>query len=110
MVETDNAQCDGDRSTEVMDRAAVMYQQNSMKTELRSPADCCGRSTRYFTDHYYPHSPTNFRSLATRNLYYDYYDPPAMVTHKKDPDAKTYYGQDANDNATRYSTQGKLTL
>ncbi|CAH1725244.1 unnamed protein product [Aphis gossypii] len=90
------------------DRAAVVYQQNSMKSELRSPADCCGRSTRYFTDHYYPHSPTNFRSLATRNLYYDYYDPPAAVmTHKKDPDAKSYYGQDANDNTTRYSTQGK---
>lgn len=47
------------------------------------------------------------RSLATRNLYYDYYDPPSVVPHKKDPDAKAYYIQDANDNATRYSTQGK---
>lgn len=46
-----------------------------------------------------------FRSLATRNLYYDYYDPP-MMTHKKDSESK-YYGQDANGNATRYSTQGK---
>lgn len=44
------------------------------------------------------------RSLTTRNLYYDYYDPP-MVTHKKDSESK-YYGQDANGNATRYPTQG----
>ncbi|VVC25382.1 Hypothetical protein CINCED_3A000012 [Cinara cedri] len=78
----------------------MVYQHNSMKSDLRS-SDCCGRSTRYFTDHYYPHSPTNFRSLATRNLYCDYYDP-----HKKDPESK-YYGQDANGNATKYTTQGK---
>lgn len=49
------------------------------------------------------------RSLTTRNLYYDYYDP-SMVTHKKDPESK-YYGQDANGNTARYSIQGKyLTI